>query len=143
MNLDKCFHGNCAVYGSLSLVRCKNIYLDLDMKRIGDMIFWLIRANKCTYYEKCNLNIFQNIKKIEGKIPVVHLNNLCSSTKVLWKKDIFCGMCKIIKNYHINSNFVAPKIVFFTQATKIIFFLWNLVGEHKMSRCTSRFFPKF
>jgi hypothetical protein len=37
---------------------------------------------------------FQKIKKIEQKIPDMHMNILCPSIKVLVRKDIFCGPCK-------------------------------------------------
>jgi hypothetical protein len=54
----------------------------------------LAHRSKCTYYEKYILNAFQRIKKIEQKIPGMHMNILCPSIKVLVRKDIFCGLCK-------------------------------------------------
>jgi hypothetical protein len=81
---------------------------------------------------------FQKIKKMEQKISGMHMNILCPSIKVLVRKDIFVACVKMTKNSYVNSNFVALKYVFFTQVTKIIFFLQNLVSEHKMSRCTLR-----
>jgi hypothetical protein len=41
--------------------------------------------------------------------------------KVLWRKGISCGLCKHTKECHINCNFVAQKIVFFTHAKKMSF----------------------
>jgi hypothetical protein len=67
------------------------------------------------------------------------MNIVCSFTKVLWRKDIYCGLCK---KYHVDSNFVASKIVFLTEVTKNIFFLRNLVNEHKISRYAPTVFPK-
>jgi hypothetical protein len=58
-----------------------------------DMVFWLIGANAhiIKIYFKC---IFQKIKKIEQKIPGMHMNILSPSIKVLLIKDIFYGPCK-------------------------------------------------
>jgi hypothetical protein len=57
------------------------------------------------------------------------------------KRYFFCYV-KIYKKCHVNSNFVAPKIVLFTQATKIVFVSRNMVSEHKISRCTPRNFSR-
>jgi hypothetical protein len=58
-----------------------------------DMVFWLIGANASIMkiHFKC---IFKKSKKIEQKIPGMHMNILCPSIKVLLRKDIFCGLCK-------------------------------------------------
>jgi hypothetical protein len=37
---------------------------------------------------------FKKIKKFGQKIPGMHLNILCPSTKVFVRKDIFCDLCK-------------------------------------------------
>jgi hypothetical protein len=55
--------------------------------------------SKCTYYEKCILNVFQNVRKFGKKILGVHLNILCYPSK-------FYGEKTNAKTCHVNSNFV-------------------------------------
>jgi hypothetical protein len=54
----------------------------------------LAHRSKYIYYENIFLIHFKKIKKIEHKIPGMHLNILCPSTKVLVSKDIFCVLYK-------------------------------------------------
>jgi hypothetical protein len=75
---------------------------------VTDMVFWLIGANTLIIkiHFKC---IFKKSKKMNKKIPGMHMSILCPSIKVLVRKDIFCGLCKKNKkkNSYVNSNFVA------------------------------------
>jgi hypothetical protein len=86
---------------------------------------------------------FKMLQNLDKKISGDHLNILCSSTKVLWRKYISCSMCKKEKKCHINNNFIALKFVFFYIGQKN-FFSRNLMSQHKISRCILKyFFPNF
>jgi hypothetical protein len=57
----------------------------------------------------------------------VHMNILCSATKVLWKKDISFGLCKKSRKM----KFCSIKDCSFTQNIQIVFFSPNLVVNIK------------
>jgi hypothetical protein len=80
------------------------------------------------------------------KIQDVHLDILCSLTKVCGKKTFCVAYIKNIKICYVKSYsikhvfFESPKIVFFTQPIKNVIFLRNFACKHRMLRCTSRIF---
>jgi hypothetical protein len=98
----------------------------------------LAHRTRCTYYGKYILNIFQNVKKVRQKILSIYLNNVCSSTKFCGEKIFFVTCVKKTKNGYVNNNVGAPKFVL--EATKNVLFSRNFVNEHKIFRCTSRYF---
>jgi hypothetical protein len=103
------------------------------------MVFWLIGANApiIKIYFKCILKKSKNMNK---KFPVCIRTFYVQPSKFWCEKTFFVPCVKKTKKSYENRNFVALKIVFFTEVTKIIFFLQNLVSEHKISRCTLRIF---
>jgi hypothetical protein len=52
--------------------------------------------------------------------------------KFCGQKAFLAAWCKNEKKSHVNSNFVAPKFIFFTHAIENVFFSRNLVSEHKI-----------
>jgi hypothetical protein len=84
----------------------------------------LTHRSKCTYYEKYIFKMYFKIsKKIGQKIMGVNLNIYVHPPKFCGEKIFLVAYGKKTKKKgHINSNFVAPKIVFFTHAAKKILF---------------------
>jgi hypothetical protein len=86
---------------------------------------------KCTYYEKCILNVIQICQKQIEKYSCIHPDMLCSHT-------IFCGCVKNLKMIP-RSYFGAPKIVLVTQLIQNIYFFGDaLCADIEMSECTPR-----
>jgi hypothetical protein len=115
------------------------MWISLRKKEYKTSVFWLIGLD-ASIIKKCILNIFQNVKKIRQK------NSQCASEQFMFtqkfcsEKIFFVACVKKTKNGHVNSNVEAPKIFFFTEATKYVLFSRNFMNEHKMSRCISIFF---
>jgi hypothetical protein len=65
--------------------------------RIGGGV--LAQRTRYTYYEKCILNPFQNVKKFRQKILSVYLNNLCSPTKFCDQNTFFMVCVKKDKKW--------------------------------------------
>jgi hypothetical protein len=82
-------------------------------------------------------NVFLKCQKIPNKnLARTSWHSMCAR-QVLWKTYNFSVLCKKDKKCLV--AIFAPKFVFFTHNTKMLFFCETTLWEHKMSRTTCNF----